>query len=84
MKPMGIKLKNLKKPKKPNFKSITANKTDPTVGASTCASGNQIWNGNIGTLDANDKKKANQSQYCSSKVNWCVNKYSRFKVPTIE
>src|SRR5690349_834823 len=32
--------------------------TDPAVGASVCASGSQVWNGNIGTLIANARKKA--------------------------
>ena len=31
-----------RKPKLPNFKSKLAKITDPIVGASTCASGNQI------------------------------------------
>ena len=28
------------------------------MGASTCASGSQVWNGNIGTLIAKARKKA--------------------------
>jgi hypothetical protein len=32
--------------------------TEPAVGASTCASGSQVWNGNIGILIANARKKA--------------------------
>ena len=32
--------------------------TEPAVGASTCASGSQVWNGNIGTLIANARKNA--------------------------
>ena len=31
---------------------------EPDVGASTCASGSQVCSGNIGTLMANDPKKA--------------------------
>jgi hypothetical protein len=31
--------------------------TEPRVGASTCASGNQRWKGNIGILMANGIKK---------------------------
>jgi hypothetical protein len=31
--------------------------TEPAVGASTCASGSQVWNGNIGTLTAKAAKK---------------------------
>ncbi|OQB86762.1 MAG: hypothetical protein BWX86_02782 [Verrucomicrobia bacterium ADurb.Bin122] len=36
--------------------------TEPAVGASTCAAGSQVWNGNIGTLIANDRKKAANTQ----------------------
>src|SRR5437667_12795011 len=36
--------------------------TEPAVGASVCASGSQVWNGNIGTLMANAKKKPQKSQ----------------------
>src|SRR2546427_2814809 len=35
------------------------------MGASTCASGSQVWNGNIGTLIANARKKAPNSQNAS-------------------
>ena len=31
---------------------------DPATGAWTCASGNQVWNGNIGTLIANASANA--------------------------
>src|SRR5271157_3635316 len=37
----------------PIFSKTPARITDPAVGASTCASGSQVWNGNIGTLMAN-------------------------------
>jgi hypothetical protein len=36
--------------------------TEPAVGASTCASGNQVWTGHIGILTAKEAKKASQSQ----------------------
>ncbi len=36
--------------------------TEPAVGASTWASGSQVWNGNIGTLMANARKKARNSK----------------------
>ena len=43
--------------------SITpARSTLPAVGASTCASGSQVWNGKIGTLIANASAKAAKSQ----------------------
>ena len=38
--------------------------TDPAVGASTCASGNQVCTGHIGTLTAKDAKNAKNSQVC--------------------
>ena len=38
--------------------------TEPAVGASTWASGSQVWNGNIGTLMANPRKKARKTQPC--------------------
>ncbi len=38
--------------------------TEPAVGASTCASGSHVWTGHIGTLTANEAKKARNSQYC--------------------
>ena len=38
--------------------------TDPAVGASTCASGSQVWTGHIGIFTANEAKKASHSQVC--------------------
>ena len=40
---------NLKKPYPPIFNKIAANITEPGVGASTWASGNQVCTGHIGT-----------------------------------
>ena len=40
--------------------------TDPAVGASVCASGSQVWNGNIGTLIAKPKKNARKIHHCRS------------------
>ncbi len=34
---------------------IPARRTEPTVGASVCASGSHVWNGHIGTLIANPR-----------------------------
>src|SRR5229473_7272912 len=45
----------------PIFSRTPARMTEPAVGASTCASGSQVWKGNIGTLMANAKKKAQKS-----------------------
>ena len=38
--------------------------TEPAVGASTCASGNQVWTGHIGIFTAKDAKKASHSHVC--------------------
>src|SRR6266702_2884199 len=40
-------------PYPPILSSTPASMTLPAVGASTCASGSQVWNGKIGTLTAN-------------------------------
>ena len=40
------------KPYVPSFSRIAARITEPCVGAWVCASGSQVWNGNIGTLTA--------------------------------
>src|SRR5689334_9551542 len=42
----------------PIFSITPARITDPAVGASVCASGSHVWNGNIGTFTANPTKKA--------------------------
>ena len=54
------------KPYVPIFSSTPARITEPAVGASTCASGSQVWNGNIGTLIAKPRKKARNTQNCRS------------------
>ncbi len=51
----------LKKPYPPTLSIIAANITDTSVGASTWASGNQIWKGSMGVFIANDIKKENHS-----------------------
>ena len=53
------------KPYVPIFSRTAARMTEPAVGASVCASGSHVWNGNIGTLIAKPKKKAKKSQICS-------------------
>src|SRR5665811_2091521 len=50
-----------RKPYVPIFNRTPARITEPAVGASTCASGSQVWNGNIGTLMANPRKNAKKS-----------------------
>src|SRR5215469_4803324 len=51
-----------RKPYVPILSRTPARITEPAVGASTCASGNHVWNGNIGTLMANPIKNAKNSQ----------------------
>src|SRR6185312_11439823 len=57
-------------PYAPIFSSTPARITDPAVGASTCASGSQVCTGHIGTLTANEARKARNSQVCSPGANW--------------
>src|SRR5689334_22792108 len=47
-----------RKPYVPIFRSTLARMTEPAVGASVCASGSQVWNGNIGTFTAKPTKNA--------------------------
>ena len=57
------------KPKVPIFSITPASSTEPTAGASVCASGSQVCSGNIGTLMAKASAKARKSQSCTSGVN---------------
>src|SRR5579875_264015 len=50
------------RPYVPIFSRTPARITEPAVGASTCASGSQVWKGNIGTLIAKPRKKAKNNQ----------------------
>ena len=50
-----------RKPNVPSFSMMLARTTEPAVGASTCASGSHVWNGNIGTFTANARKNAPNS-----------------------
>ncbi len=50
------------KPYPPIFNRMPARMTEPAVGACTCASGNQVWTGHIGSLTAKLAKKPIQSQ----------------------
>src|ERR1044071_8288482 len=49
-------------PNVPSLSMMLASTTEPAVGASTCASGSQVWNGNIGTFTAKARKKATKHQ----------------------
>ena len=46
----------------PIFSRTPARMTEPAVGASTWASGSQVWKGNMGTLIAKPRKNARNSQ----------------------
>jgi hypothetical protein len=52
------------KPYVPIFRRTAARMTEPAVGASVCASGSHVWNGNIGTLMANPRKNARKTHHC--------------------
>ncbi len=52
------------KPYVPIFRRTAARITEPAVGASVCASGSQVWNGNIGTFTAKPRKKARKIHHC--------------------
>src|SRR5271154_6192701 len=58
-----------RKPCVPIFSRTPARITEPAVGASTCASGSQVWNGHIGILTANEARKANHAQVWSDRGN---------------
>ena len=64
-------------PYAPSFSMIAARITEPAVGASTWASGSQVWNGNIGTLIARARKNAAKASSCSPSANPVVPAYSR-------
>ncbi len=59
---------NRRKPYPPIFSMMAASTTEPPVGASTCASGNQVCTGHIGTFTANAAKKARKMKVCSLSV----------------
>src|ERR1700676_3412365 len=53
-----------RKPYPPIFRRLAARITEPAVGASTCASGSQVWTGHIGIFTANEAKNASHAQVC--------------------
>src|SRR5271170_7127707 len=57
------------KPYVPIFSRTPARITEPAVGASVCASGSHVWNGNMGTLMANAKKNAQKRSTCDAVLN---------------
>ena len=48
---------------------MAANTTEPPVGASTCASGNHVCTGHIGTFTANAIRKAMKISICGASGN---------------
>src|SRR5260370_36283256 len=61
------------KPYVPIFSKTPARITEPAVGASVCASGSHVWNGNMGTLMANAKKKPQKSHtFSGSEKSWAA------------
>src|ERR1039458_3120180 len=47
----------------PIFNGTAARITEPAVGASVCASGSQVWNGNMGTLTAKPTKNSQNTHH---------------------
>src|ERR1700693_4891287 len=68
----GSGRKKQRKPYVPIFKRTPAKMTEPAVGASVCASGSQVWNGNIGTLMAKAKKNPQKSHTFSVSEKFCA------------
>ena len=64
------------KPKVPIFSITPASRIEPEAGASVCASGSQVWSGQIGTLIAKASAKAQKSQRCACKgsapLSWAI------------
>src|SRR5580700_1141449 len=55
---------NRRNPYVPIFSRTLARITEPAVGASVCASGSQVWNGNMGTFTAKPTKNAQKTHHC--------------------
>src|SRR5450755_3238812 len=80
----SIGTENRRNPYAPIFNSTPARMTEPAVGASTCASGNQVWTGHIGTFTANEAKNANHSHHCMSAGNLAVMSVGMSVVPVCQ
>ena len=57
---------------------------EPAVGASTCASGSQVWTGHIGIFTAKEAKKASQSQVCRLAAKRCCSSVGMSVVPAAQ
>src|SRR5215470_19351294 len=73
-----------RKPYPPIFNRIAARMTEPAVGASTCASGNHVCTGHIGSFTAKDAKNANHSHHCISGGNLVVISVGMSVVPVCQ
>src|SRR5260370_39599586 len=60
------------KPYVPIFNRTPARITEPAVGASVCAAGSQVGDGNMGTLMANAKKNPQNSHTFSGAEKCCA------------
>ena len=63
---------------------MAARITEPAVGASTCASGSQVWTGHIGILTAKEAKKASHSQVCIFGANAVFSSTVMSVVPAVQ
>lgn len=70
-----------RKPYAPSFSMMAASTTEPPVGASTCASGNHVCTGHIGTFTANARKKAMKSSTCGVIASGAFCHVARSNVP---
>ena len=58
--------------------------TEPAVGASTCASGNHVCTGHIGSFTAKEAKNASHSHHCISGGNFTVMSVGMSVVPVCQ
>ena len=72
-----------RKPYPPIFRRTPASSTEPAVGASTWASGSQVWKGNIGTFMAKARAKAAKSHIWrrGSTGSWASAAMSKLRAP---
>src|ERR1700747_1891966 len=66
-----------RKPYVPSFSRIAARITEPAVGASTWASGSQVWTGHIGSFTAKEAKNAHHAQVCKDRGTDACNNVGR-------
>lgn len=66
-----------------SFNTSPASTIDPATGASTCARGNQTWNGTSGVLIANDRKIPSHRIFCVSNDRSDAASTSKSVLPTV-